>query len=39
MHAPLAGKSVQISEKVLSEYLEANRRQTGIMVARPLEPA
>jgi hypothetical protein len=39
MHAPLVGKSVQISEKVLSEYLEANKRQTGVMVARPLEPA
>ncbi len=38
MHAPLAGKKVQISEKVLSEYLASNSRQTGIMVARPLEP-
>ncbi len=38
MHAPLAGKSVQISEKVLAGYLEGNKRQTGIMVARPLEP-
>jgi hypothetical protein len=38
MHAPLAGKEVQISEKVLSEYLAHNKRQTGIMVARPLEP-
>jgi hypothetical protein len=38
MHAPLAGKRVQISEYVLSGYLAANKRQTGIMVARPLEP-
>ena len=38
MHAPLTGKKVQISEKVLSEYLAFNKRQTGIMVARPLEP-
>jgi hypothetical protein len=38
MHAPLAGKKVQISEKTLSEYLASNKRQTGIMVARPLEP-
>ena len=38
MHAPLAGREVQISEKVLSEYLAFNKRQTGIMVARPLEP-
>ena len=39
MHAPLAGKRVQISEKGLAGYLAANKRQTGIMVARPLEPA
>ena len=38
MHAPLAGKEVQISEKVLPEYLAFNKRQTGIMIARPLEP-
>jgi hypothetical protein len=38
MHAPLAGKKVQISEKPFHEYLDANKRQTGIMVARPLEP-
>jgi len=38
MHAPLAGKEVQISENVLSVYLALNKRQTGIMVARPLEP-
>jgi hypothetical protein len=38
MHAPLAGKEVQISEKSLSDYLAHNKRQTGIMVARPLEP-
>lgn len=38
MHAPLAGKSVQISENPLSEYLASHKLQTGIMVARPLEP-
>lgn len=38
MHAPLAGKKVLISEKRLSEYLAANKGQTGIMVVRPLEP-
>ncbi len=38
MHAPLAGKEVQISEKALPEYLAFNKRQTGIMIARPLEP-
>jgi hypothetical protein len=39
MHAPLSGKKVQISEKEFHDYLAANKRQTGIMVARPLEPA
>ena len=38
MHAPLAGARVQISERTLPEYLERNKRQTGIIVARPLEP-
>ena len=38
MHAPLAGKKVQISEKPLHEYLAANKRQTGVIVVRPLEP-
>jgi hypothetical protein len=39
MHAPLAGKKVQISDREFHDYLAANKRQTGIMVARPLEPA
>lgn len=38
MHAPLAGKQVLISDRSLHDYLAANRGQTGIMVARPLEP-
>lgn len=38
MHAPLAGKQVLISDNALHLYLAANRGQTGIMVARPLEP-
>ena len=38
LHAPLAGKKVTISEKPLAEYLAGNKRQIGIMVARPLEP-
>lgn len=38
MHAPLAGKKVLISDSALPEYLAGNKRQTGIMVARPLEP-
>ena len=39
MHAPLAGKKVEITESTLAEYLARNRRQTGIMMVRPLEPA
>ncbi|MEX0736506.1 MAG: N-acetylmuramoyl-L-alanine amidase-like domain-containing protein [Bacteroidota bacterium] len=39
MHAPLAGKKVEITESTLPEYLARNKRQTGIMVVRPLEPA
>lgn len=38
MHAPLAGKQVLISDKPLHDYLANNPGQTGIMVARPLEP-
>jgi len=39
MHAPLAGHRVQITEKALADYLAANKKQLGIMVARPLQPA
>ncbi|MCX6145258.1 MAG: DUF1460 domain-containing protein [Ignavibacteriales bacterium] len=39
MHAPLSGHRVQITEKTLADYLAANKKQLGIMVARPLEPA
>lgn len=38
MHAPDVGHNVTISEKSLSEYLASHKRQTGVMVARPLEP-
>lgn len=38
MHAPLAGGKVEITTSTLAEYLERNKRQTGIMVVRPLEP-
>ena len=37
MHAPLVGKSVEISELPLAERLLDIRAQDGIMVARPLE--
>jgi hypothetical protein len=39
MHAPLTGHQVQITEKALADYLAANKKQLGIMVARPLPPA
>jgi hypothetical protein len=39
MHAPLTGRQVQITKKPLGEYLAANAKQLGIMVARPLTPA
>ena len=38
LNAPDVGKKVQISSKTLSEYVKGNKRQTGIIVARPLEP-
>lgn len=38
MHAPITGKKVEITDVTLVEYLERNRKQTGIIVARPLEP-
>jgi hypothetical protein len=34
MHAPIAGKKVQITEGPLHEYLAKNSKQTGIIVAR-----
>ncbi len=38
LHAPDVGGQVQISRGSLSEYLNAHPKQTGIMVARPLDP-
>jgi hypothetical protein len=38
LHAPIVGQQVQITRGSLSEYLNAHEKQTGIMVARPLEP-
>lgn len=34
LHAPTIGAKVQITEKPLAEYVIANQKQTGIMVAR-----
>lgn len=38
LNAPYVGKKVKISEKPLAEYLMGNKSQTGIMVARALDP-
>lgn len=38
LHAPLAGKKVQITEMPLSEYTKKIKKHTGIIVLRVLEP-
>jgi hypothetical protein len=37
LHAPLVGKSVEISVLPLAERIQGFSAQDGIMVARPLE--
>jgi len=39
LHAPLSKGKVQISEQSLVDYLSGNKKQTGITIARPLEPS
>jgi hypothetical protein len=39
VHAPLSKGVVQVSQQSLVDYLMASKSRTGIMVARPLEPA
>lgn len=39
LHAPLSGKRVVISDGSIAEYLQGIRSHTGIIVARPQEPA
>lgn len=36
LHAPNVGYKVQITEKPLADYIKGNKKQTGIMVLRPL---
>jgi hypothetical protein len=38
LHAPVPGTKVRITDLPLSDYLAGNSKQTGIIVARPLEP-
>ena len=39
LHAPLVGRSVEISERPLAERIASIGSQDGIMVARPVDPA
>ena len=36
LHAPNVGYKVQITEKPLADYIKGNKKQTGIMILRPL---
>jgi len=38
LHAPLSAGKVEISQRPLVDYLRANTRRKGVIVARPLEP-
>ncbi|RPH37776.1 DUF1460 domain-containing protein [bacterium] len=38
LHAPLSGGAVQLSQGSLADYLAGAGKQTGIIVARPMEP-
>ncbi len=38
LHAPLSGGAVQLSQGSLASYLAGAGKQTGIIVARPMEP-
>ncbi len=38
LHAPIAGKKVQITKQPLADYAKVVKKHTGIIVARPLEP-
>ena len=39
LHAPNVGYKIQITEKPLAEYIKGNKKQTGILVLKPQEPA
>ncbi len=38
LHAPLSGGAVQMSKGSLADYLAGTGKQTGIIIARPVEP-
>jgi hypothetical protein len=37
LHTPLSGGAVQLSQSSLAQYLEGAGKQTGIIIARPME--
>jgi len=37
LHAPLSGSKVQITDVPLHDYLQKNKKQTGIMVLQPVD--
>ena len=39
LHAPNVGKQVQVTSGSIAAYLQAHQNQSGIMVARPLDPS
>ena len=38
LHAPNVGSDVQITEEPLSAYINKIKKDTGIMVLKPLDP-
>lgn len=38
LHAPLVGKKVQITKEPLADHIKKVKKETGIMVVKPLEP-
>jgi hypothetical protein len=39
LHAPLSGGAVQLSQGTVADYLAKAGKHTGIIIARPIEPA
>lgn len=37
LHAPITGKKIQITDQPLCDYVKKNKKQTGIMVIRPVD--
>ncbi len=39
LHASSSGRAVEVTEGSLADYLEAQRKQDGLIVVRPMDPA